>query len=71
VTTPKVREKVDAALGEVTAAEESLERALRDLTSAPRADKVVVTDVVRSAFVRLQSARAALASLREAVDATD
>jgi hypothetical protein len=56
-TAAELRQKIDDALAEVT--------------SAPRADKIVVTDVVRSAFIRLRSAREALASLRDAVEATD
>jgi hypothetical protein len=64
----ELREKIEAALAEVCAAEESLERALRELDTAQRADKVVVTDVVRSAFTRLRTAREALASLHELVD---
>ena len=71
VTAPELKQKADLALAEVSAAEESLERALRELNSAPRADKVVVTDAVRSAFTRLRTAHEALASLRAAVDATE
>jgi hypothetical protein len=71
VTAPELKEKVDVALAEVSAAEESLERALRELSAAPRADKVVVTDALHRAFARLRTAREALASLRAAVDATE
>jgi hypothetical protein len=71
VTTPMLKHKADLALAEVSAAEESLERALRELSSAPRADKVVVTNVVRRAFSRLRTAREVLASLAAAVAATE
>ena len=67
----EVKHRVSAALAEVASAEESLERALRELSSAPRADKIVVTDAVHSAIIRLRRARESLAVLHEAVDATE
>lgn len=66
--TPKaLREKLDAALSEVTAAEQALDAVLRDLRSGVRAEKVTITSAVEGAFVRLRNSRAALASLRELV----
>jgi hypothetical protein len=62
--TSELREKIGAALTDVSAAEQTLEDALRALQTAPRAEKVVVTEVVASAFERLRAARKVLTALR-------
>lgn len=64
-----LREKLEAALTEVTAAEQALDDVLRQLRSGVRAEKVTVTAAVESAFSRLRNSRAALAALREIVEA--
>jgi hypothetical protein len=64
----ELREKLDGALTEVGAAEEALDELLKNLRSAPRAEKVTVTEVVETAFARLKTARAELAKMREIVD---
>jgi hypothetical protein len=63
----ELREKLDGALTEVTAAEEALDELLKNLRSAPRAEKVTVTEVVETAFARLKTARAELAKMHEIV----
>ncbi len=63
----ELREKLDAALQEVTAAEAALEGLLRELQVAPRAEKVTVTQIVETAFRRLRTAREQLAKLHELV----
>lgn len=66
--TQALREKLDAALLEVTAAEQALDAVLNQLRSGARAEKVTITTAVESAFSRLRDSRAALAKLRELVD---
>lgn len=64
----KIREKLDIALSEVTAAENALEGVLRDLRAGVRAEKVTITLAVEGAFERLRKSRAELARLRELPD---
>jgi hypothetical protein len=59
----ELREKLSAALTEVSAAEGSLEELLRNLRAAPRAEKVTVTTAIEAAFARLRSARETLKKL--------
>lgn len=63
-----LRQRVEAALAEVTVAEGMLESALRELRAGPRAEKVTVSWAVENAFARVRSARADLAALRAQVD---
>ncbi len=60
-----LREKLDAALSEVTAAEKALESVLSELRSGARAEKVTITAAVEAAFTRLRASRTELAKLRE------
>ncbi len=69
VSSQVLREKLEAALTEVTAAEQALDDVLRQLRSGVRAEKVTVTAAVEGAFSRLRNSRAALAALRELVEA--
>lgn len=62
-----VRERLEAALSEVTAAEEALELVLQELRGGPRAEKVQISTVVETAFARVRAAREELAKLREQV----
>ena len=71
VTNKEVREKLDAALAEVDAAETALAMLLLELRRAPRAEKVTVTQVVENAFARLRTARQELAKLHELVVGDD
>lgn len=63
-----LRERLDAALTEVTAAEQALDEVLRQLRSGARAEKVTITAAVEGAFSRLRNSRAELAKLRELVE---
>lgn len=69
-TSSELRERVDAALSEVTLAEKALEKALKELASGRRAEKVAVSAVVSDAFTRLRAAHAELLRLRELVSDT-
>ena len=69
VDTELLRAEIVAALAEVEAAEAALEDVLRDLRGGPRAEKVRVTEAVETAFDRLRKGRAALAKLRERLEA--
>lgn len=60
-----LRTELDAALTEVTAAEQALDSVLRELRAGVRAEKVTITTGVEAAFARLRSSREALAKLRE------
>lgn len=62
------RAGLDAALSEVTAAEESLELVLRELRGGARAEKVTISAALEKAFERVRAARAELAKLRDQVD---
>ena len=63
-----IAEQLDAALVEVTQAEDALGIVLSELESGPRAEKVTVSEKVAEAFTRLRAARIALSKIREAVE---
>jgi hypothetical protein len=69
VRTPlaELREKLEHALAEVTAAESGLEELLQKMKVAPRAEKVTVTTGIEGAFLRLRGARTELAKLRDLI----
>lgn len=60
---PALDKDLETAIGEVAAAERALEELLRELSIAPRAEKVTVTPIVETAFKRLRAARAILAKV--------
>lgn len=64
---PLLREKIDAALTEVAAAESSLDGLLRELRRAPSREKVIVGPAIETAFARLRTARTLLADLHARV----
>jgi hypothetical protein len=66
-TKQELKERLEAALAEVTAAEKSLESLLGELRGGKRAEKVTITLAVESAFGRLRTAHAELARLRDVV----
>ncbi len=68
VTSTELRKELEAALAEVTAAEDALDRVLRELRAGVRAEKVTITAEIEGAFIRLRTSRAVLAKLRELVD---
>lgn len=64
----RLKAELDAAVTEVTAAEEALDAVLIPLRTGARAEKITITTGVEGAFVRVRSARAALAKVRELMD---
>jgi hypothetical protein len=62
-----ITEQLDAALLEVTEAENALSVVLAELEGGPRAEKVTVSEKVAEAFTRLRAARIALSKLRDVV----
>jgi len=65
VKNEQIATQLDAALTEVSAAEEALDAVLRDLRAGARAEKVTITAAVEEAFARLRRGRAELAALRK------
>jgi hypothetical protein len=66
-----LKSRTAAALAEVTAAEEALGIALRELRAGSRAEKVTITTVIEDAFSRLRVARFELAKLQDLIAAAD
>jgi hypothetical protein len=60
------QEKLTAAIDELSAAEKALAALLHEIEVVPRAEKTTISDGVRLAFTRLQSARRKLIELTEA-----
>jgi hypothetical protein len=74
MTSPKVelRQRLTAALSEVSLAEGVLETTLRELgNGGPRAEKVAVTAVVSEAFARLRRAHEDLNRVRDLIEIDD
>lgn len=63
-----IKERIDAALSEVTAAEAALDSVLQELRAGVRAEKVTISAAVEQAFTRLRKSRVVLAKLRDEVD---
>jgi len=57
--------KVEIAKREINEAETELDKALREIVAAPRADKTAVSEVVKTAFANLKAARVTLGELEE------
>jgi hypothetical protein len=68
VTTTALRSELDAALAEVSAAEQALDVALRDIRAGIRSEKVTISAAIEGALDRLRNGRAALAKLQQLVD---
>lgn len=64
----KILENVQVALTEVSDAVTDLDKLLKDLTAAPRAEKTTISKVVEAAFSRLKHARAALADTQKTLE---
>ena len=60
-------DKLQAAKTEMNAAEADLEKLLREIRVAPRAEKTTMSDVGQQAFAELRSAMARLLELEELV----
>ncbi len=67
-STAVLRQNLEAALTEVTAAETALDGALQGLRAGVRAEKVTVSATMETAFTRVRAAREALAKLRDQLD---
>jgi hypothetical protein len=63
--------EVVAARSSIEAAQTALEALFERMNVMPRADKVIVSDTVREACVRLQAAKDLLIRLETAVTADD
>jgi hypothetical protein len=64
--------KIEAAKREIVAAEGDLDKVLRAIDAAPRAEKTTISDVVRTAFADVQAARKRLGELEKLIaDDTD
>ncbi len=59
--------KLDAAKRDISAAETDLEKALRDLQVAPRAEKTTISKVLEDAFSKVKEARTYLTDLETLV----
>jgi hypothetical protein len=63
-------EKVAAAKRDISAAESHLDRVVKEIQAAPRADKTTIGKVVEDAFSNLSAVRANLAELERLVDSS-
>ena len=61
--TKRVMEEIKAAKGGVTDAEHDLTRLLRQVQTAPRAEKTTISDALHAAFEKLREAREHLGTL--------
>lgn len=59
--------KITAAKKDITDAENDLERLLREIQSAPRADKTTISKVVEDAFSKLKAVKTNLLDLEGAI----
>lgn len=66
-----VLEEIDAAKGGVTDAEHDLTRLLREVQSAPRAEKTTISEALHAAFEKLREARNHLVTLEKLIKAGD
>lgn len=59
--------KVHVAATEVSESVDDLDKLLKDLKSAPRAEKTTISKIVEEAFLRLKNARTALVDVETLV----
>ena len=59
------REGIEKARGEIEAAEEALGAAMRLVDSAPRSEKITISQALEQAFERLRAAKTDLAELEK------
>ena len=67
----KLLEKITAAKTELMEAEADLDRCMREIRIAPRAEKTTITAMVEAAFSKLRSARADLVELEALANEDD
>jgi hypothetical protein len=60
-------EKINASKREMGEAETDLEKVLRELRTAPRAEKTTISKVVEDAFAKLRAARKNLIDLERLI----
>jgi hypothetical protein len=60
---PELRTRIAAATADVAAAQAEVERALAEVTTGARADKKIISEVLKLAFERLAAARSELAAV--------
>lgn len=60
-------EKIEDARRDLGSAEVDLEKVLREILVAPRADKKTISKVVKDAFSKLKAARVTLGELQKLV----
>jgi hypothetical protein len=61
-------EKITAAKMDITEAENDLEKLLREMQTAPRADKTTISKVVEDAFSKLRAVKTNLLDLEGVVN---
>ena len=59
--------KIESAKNQMGAAEADLDRVIRDIRIAPRAQKTTISDALQKAFAELRAARARLVELEQLV----
>jgi len=64
--TPQLQRKIAEATAILVEAEKELDTAMREIVSAERADKTIITEAVQSAFHKLATARSELEELLRA-----
>jgi hypothetical protein len=69
--TSAILAKIEEATREMAAAEGDLDRLLREIRVAPRAEKTTISEVVQKAFAELRAARSKLVELQEDLIADD
>ena len=58
-----IRTSIEVARTELAEAEVELEKAMRAIRVAPRAEKTTISELLEAAFLKLRAARAALEQL--------
>jgi hypothetical protein len=59
--------EIESTSQDIKAAEHDLDRVLREIQVAPRAEKTTITEVVEKAFVTLRAARERLTRLEQSL----
>ncbi|HEY8040144.1 MAG TPA: hypothetical protein VIF15_10140 [Polyangiaceae bacterium] len=63
-----VHDKVEDAAREILAAEDQLEKALREIRIAPRAEKTTISALLEAAFLKLKAARTRVLELEKLLE---
>jgi hypothetical protein len=65
--TSAIRTSIEAARTDLAEAEIELEKAMRAIRVAPRAEKTTISELLEAAFLKLKAARATLGELEKMV----